>query len=346
MRSSAKVNHEMVARFRRWLTAQNYLRSTVNKYCNLSNAFCDYLKHKSLRQVVPLDVSDFITANLPLTWTDGLVNDRLACLRSFFDFLYMGGAVDSVPPRSLIPRKVTRKLPRIFTQDQVRRLLAKTRKPRDRALLELLYGTGCRLVEVRNLRVGDVDLKGRKVFVKGKLKERVVYFGSPAANALRRYIGKRQTGFLFRVEYRQQKGHVNATTRTWNAHYSIYTDGKRITKSKYLGMLSKMTQAEAKIKLKQHLKGVNLRRPIPDRPICQHTAWKILTAAALRVGLRFLPARMLRHSFATHLWENGADLRVIQELLGHSYLTSTQIYVRISNSTVAHAYRRLHPRGA
>jgi integrase/recombinase XerD len=346
MRSTAKVNHEMVVRFDRWLTAQNYLPSTVTKYCNLSHAFCDYLKNKPLREVVPIDVSDFITAKLPVSWTDALVNDRLACLRSFFDFLYLGGAVASVPPRFLHPRKVARKLPRVFTRDQVRKLLSKTRKLRDRALLELLYATGCRLIEVRTLRLEDIDLKARKILVKGKRKERVVYFGSPAANALRRYIGDRKTGFLFRVEYRRQKGHVNATATTWVAHYSIYLDGKRIKKYKHLGMLSKMTRADAKIRLKLHLKSVDLTRPIPDRPICQHTAWKILTAGALRIGQRFLPARMLRHSFATHLWENGADLRVIQELLGHSSLTSTQIYVCISNSTVADAYKRLHPRGA
>jgi site-specific recombinase XerD len=346
MRNTTKVNHEMVVRFQRWLTAQNYLPSTVKKYCNLSDAFCDYLKNKPLREVVPMDVSDFITSNLPVSWTDALVNGRLACLRSFFDFLHCGGVVDSVPPRFLHPRKITKKLPRIFTQDQVRRLLAKTRKLRDRALLELLYGTGCRLVEVRNLRLEDIDFKARKIFVKGKRKERVVYFGSPAANAIRRYIGHRKTGFLFRVEYRQQKGHVNATATTWVAHYAIYVDGKRVKKYKHLGMLRKMTGADAKVRLRQHLKGADLTRPIPDRPICQHTAWKILTAAALRIGLRFLPARMLRHSFATHLWENGADLRVIQELLGHSYLSSTQIYVRISNSTVADTYKRLHPRGA
>lgn len=346
MRRTATVNHEMVVRFQRWLTAQNYLPSTVKKYCNLSDAFCDYIKSKPLREVVPLDVSDFVTANLPVSWTDALVNDRLACLRSFFDFLYLGGAVDSVPPRYLHPRKVMTKLPRVFTQDQVRSLLTKTRKLRDRALLELLYGTGCRLVEVRTLHLEDIDLKTCKVLVKGKRKERMVYFGSPAATALRRYIADRKTGFLFRVEYRQQKGHVNATTTTWVGHYSIYTDGKRVKKYKHLGMLNKMTQADAEIRLRQHLKGVDLTRPIPDRPICQHTAWKILTAAALRIGLRFLPARMLRHSFATHLWENGADLRIIQELLGHSCLTSTQIYVRISNSTVADAYKRLHPRGA
>ena len=346
MQSAAKLNHEMAARFQKWLTAQNYLVSTVKKYCNMASAFCDYIKDKPLREVVPMDVADFISTNLPLRWTDELVNNRLACLKSFFDFLYYGGAIDSVPPRFLHPRKVPRKLPRIFTQHQVRRLLAKTRQVRDRALLELLYSTGCRLVEVRTLRLEDIDFKARKILVKGKRKERVVYFGSPAADALRRYIGNRKAGFLFRVEYRQQKGHVNATTRTWVAHYSIYVDGKRVKKFKHLGMLSKMTRAKAEMKLRQHLKGVDLTRPIPDRPLCQHTAWKILTAAAHRVGLGFLPARMLRHSFATHLWENGADLRVIQELLGHSSLTSTQIYVRISDRTVADTYKRLHPRGA
>ena len=346
MRSHVTINHEMVVRFEKWLTAQNYLKSTVHKYCNLATAFCDHIKNKPLREVVPIDVSDFITANLPVRWTDALLNDRLACLRSFFDFLYLGGAVDSVPPRFLHPRKVLKKLPRVFTQDQVRKLLRKTRKLRDRALLEVLYGTGCRLVEVRNIRLEDIDFKARKILVKGKRKERVVYFGSPASDAIRRYVGDRKVGFLFRVHYRQQKGHIHPTKTTWVAHYSIYLEGKRVKKFKYLGMLNKMTRSQAEGRLRRHLKGVDLTRPIPDRPLCQHTAWKILTAAALRIGLRFLPARMLRHSFATHLWENGADLRVIQELLGHSCITSTQIYVRISNSTVADTYKRLHPRGA
>ncbi|SRR6266851_9386748 len=102
---SAKVNREMAARFRKWLTAQNYLRSTVQKYGSFADAFCGYIKVKPLREVVPLDISDFITSNLPSRWTDTLVNDRLACLRSFFDFLYLGGAVASVPPRSIRPRK-------------------------------------------------------------------------------------------------------------------------------------------------------------------------------------------------------------------------------------------------
>lgn len=157
--SPAKVNREMVVRFRRWLIAQNYLRSTVQKYGGFADAFCGYVKAKPLRDVVPFDISDFITANLPPRWTDALVNDRLACLRSFFDFLYLGGAVSSAVPRFIRPRKVLRKLPRVFTRRQIQRVLTKTLVLRDRALIELLYGTGCRLVEVRNIRIEEIDLE-------------------------------------------------------------------------------------------------------------------------------------------------------------------------------------------
>jgi integrase/recombinase XerD len=342
---AARVNFEMVKRFRVWLKAQNYLPSTVSKYCNLCESFCNFIGSKPMSEVMPLDVSDFITSKLPSTWSDGLVNGRLASLRSFFDFLYMGGVVNTVPPRFVRPRRIPKKLPDVLTLTQIRRLLSKTRKPRDRAMLELLYASGCRLTEILPLRVGDVDFKTRTIKVRGKRKDRIVYFGSPAANALRRYLKRRRNGYLFQVEYRQQHGHVHRTTRTWVGHYSSYETGKRVLRCKYLGTL-KTPHKVAVVRFKRFLKGVPLMRPLPDKPMCKHTAWKILTAAARRVGLKTLPARTLRHSCATHLWREGADIRTIQEILGHSCLSSTQIYVRLCNGEVARKYRRLHPRGA
>lgn len=337
----------MVTRFRAWLIAQNYLASTVAKYCNLCEGFCVFIGTKPMAEVVPLDISDFVTADLPTKhWGDGLVNGRLAALRSFFDFLYMGGVVNSVPPRFIRPRKIPKKLPRVLTQAQVRHMLTRTAKARDRAMLEVLYATGCRLIEILPLRIGDVDFKRRTIRVRGKRKERIVYFGSPAAKALRRYLGRRKVGYLFQVEYRQQQGHIHPTTRTWVGHYSTYETGTRTMHFKYLGVLSKTTHATAKARFKRFLGSVDLTRPIPDRPLCKDTAWKILTAAGRRIGLTLLPARMLRHSCATHLWQNGADIRTIQELLGHSCLSSTQIYVRLHNSEVARKFRSLHPRGA
>ena len=345
--SSRRKNEEMVRRFRTWLIAQNYLASTVAKYCNLCESFCSFIGNKPMSEVVPLDISDFITTNLPSKkWGDSLVNGRLAALRSFFDFLYMGGAVNAVPPRFIRPRKIPKKLPTVLTQAQARNLLTRTDKPRDRAMLELLYATGCRLIEVLPLRVGDIDFKRRTIRVKGKRKERIVYFGSPAAEALRRHLGRRRDGYIFHVEYRQQQGHVHRTTRTWVGHYSTYESGSRTKHCKYLGAVNKTTLATARNRFKRFLKDIDLTRPVPDRPLCKHTAWKILTAAARRIGCSFLPARTLRHSCATHLWQNGADIRTIQELLGHSCLSSTQIYVRLNNGEVARKFRSLYPRGA
>ena len=336
----------MVQRFRQWLTAQKYIPSTVEKYCGLCKGFCLFVGNTPMRQVTPLDVSDFITSNLRDKWADSVVNSRLAALRTFFDFLYMGGVVNTVPPRFIRPRKVTRKLPLVLTPPQVQKLLEKTTNLRDRAFLEFLYATGCRQREALDLRAEDVDLDKRTARVRGKRKERLVYFGSQAESALRQYLGNRKDGYLFKIEYRQQLGHVHATTRTWTGHYSTYETGKRAQHFQYLGILDKTSEDTAKARFDHFLKGVNLVRPVPDKPLCNQTAWKILTAAARRVGLPFLPARMLRHSFATHLLENGADLSTIQTLLGHTCLSSTSIYLRLSNSHVAEQFKKLHPRGA
>lgn len=344
--SNAKVNSEMVRRFRQWLIAQKYIHSTVQKYLAVCLKFCFFIGHKPLREVIPMDVSDFITSDLRHQWADTVVNNRLAVLRTFFDFLYMGGAVDSVPPRFIRPRRVTAKLPMALTRKQVHTILARTKGLRERAFLEFLYATGCRQEEVLTLCVRDIDLKNKQARVLGKRKERVVYFGSPAKKALVRYLRGRKDGYLFQPEYRKQTAlRVHRTKRTWTGQYSTYETGKRVKHYRYLGVLNKTSRATAKRKFAHYLKGINLSRPIPDKPLGHHTAWKMLTAAAHRIGLRFLPARALRHSFAIHLYENGADLITLQALLGHASLSSTQIYLRLFNKPVVEQYRRFHPRG-
>jgi integrase len=147
------------------------------------------------------------------------------------------------------------------------------------------------------------------------------------------------------VAYPTQTGHLHATQRTWEGEYAIYPHGMRVKKLVYLGMLDKVSRAEAQIKLTKHLRHMDLRRPVQDRPISTAAALKVLRAAGHRIGLTFFSARMLRHSYATHLWENGADIMVIQELLGHNWLNSTQVYVCVANRTVAKTFRHSHPRG-
>lgn len=344
MHSTKKLNQEMVVRFQRWLRAQKYLASTIEAYSKVCSKFCDFVGPNPFCEVSPLDISDFITSNLPNNLSDNFVNFRLAALRSLFDFLYMGGVIGTVPPRSIHPRKQERKPPEVWEQRKLAKLLNRTKILRDRAFVEFLYATGCRLVEVLPLQVPDVDLVKRTARVRGKRKERIVYFGKQAAKALRKYLKGRKHGYLFQIEYKKQKGHLNKTTKTWVGMYSIYPQGKRIIQYKYMGMLNTTSRGQAKARFKRHLKRVNLSRPIPDRPMCKHTAWKILRNAARRIKRDFLPARTIRHSYATHLCENGADIRTIQELLGHSCLSSTQIYLHLANNRVAKIYNKAHPR--
>ena len=338
------LNREMVERFRAWLIVQKYIPSTITGYCKRCQDFCTFIGDKPLAKVAPIDVSDFVTRDLPSEFQENLINTRVAPLKAFFEFLYIGGVVENIAPQFLRPRKVYRKLPRVLSKKQVQKLLVSTRKLRDRAFLELLYATGCRVAEVRGLRVADIYFTNRRFIVRGKRKERVVYFGRHAAKALRQYLVGRKTGYLFQVEYRRQRAHLHRTKTTWVGDYAAYVNGVRIRRLKYLGMLHSTTEQIARARLAKHLRNVNLQRPTPDKPICVNTAWKILTQAAKRIGLRHLPARLMRHSCATHLWENGADIRMIQELLGHSCLSSTQIYVQVSNQSVAESYRRSHPR--
>ncbi len=346
--ANASVNREMARRFRRWLNAQHYAQSTQKSYCRVVQRLCQYIGNVSLRDVKPMDIGDFITHNLPPRWSDTHVSHQLGALRCFFDFLYLGGVVDSVAPRFLRSRTRIKKLPPTLTQAQIKKLIAAAKNPRDRALVELFYATGCRVSELAAARVEGVDFVRRKFCVRAKRKERIVYFGRSAARALRRYLGRRKTGYLFQNIIPQQKGYVTHNRVAWTGVWRDFGPGPRrgAKHAKYLGTPSAMTAAEAMAKFRRLLKNIDLTRPKPNRPLTRSTLGRIVQEVGRRAGLGAVSPKMLRHSFATHLLERGADIRAIQELLGHAYLTSTQVYTRISNSAVASAFRRFHPRAA
>ena len=143
----------------------------------MARKLCEFLGTKSLASVTPIDIGDFLTKTLPNRWEDRYISDQLGPLRSFFDFLYLGGVVDSVAPRFLKARARSKPLPRTLTQSEVRKVIATASHPRDKALIELLYATGCRIGEIRLARVEDIDFGKRAFRVRGKRKERIVYFG-------------------------------------------------------------------------------------------------------------------------------------------------------------------------
>jgi integrase/recombinase XerC len=226
---------------------------------------------------------------------------KLAALRTFFQFLIREGVVELNPAKLVSTPRLEKKLPNhLSVEDAVRFVetpdLSTDLGKRDRAILEMLYGTGMRVSELTKLDVRDVDFRNRMVKVKGKRrKERIIPFGEPALHALLAYMTVRNS-FLHNAP---------ATEREDEALFLNY-QGTRITTRSVGRMVDKYIQ------------------------IC--------------AGIHNISPHSLRHSFATHLLDSGADLRDIQELLGHARLSTTQIYTHVSMEKLIEVYDRSHPK--
>lgn len=218
-------------------------------------------------------------------------------LRQFYRFLLKEELIAEDPlPEFLLPHRPGR-LPGTLSAEEVARLLnepdgATRLGARDRAMLELLYGTGLRVSELVSLRLQQVNLEGNYLTVKGKgAKVRVVPFGRWARESLEHYLSQvrpllargRPSPFLF------------------------------VTRS--------------------------------SRALTRQGFWKLIRRYGRSAGLEHkVTPHTLRHSFATHLLEGGADLRAVQSMLGHSDIATTQIYTHLSRKHIKEVHRRFHPR--
>jgi site-specific recombinase XerD len=131
----SEVNREMATRFGQWLTSQQYSTSTQDHYLSLASRLCDYLGDRSLEGVTPLDIGDFLHHLYRSHQRTSQFSNALVGLRCFFDFLYLGGVVDSLAPRFVRNRPRERKLPRALTLQQVKVLF------REAELREAAYVT-------------------------------------------------------------------------------------------------------------------------------------------------------------------------------------------------------------
>ena len=264
-------------------------------------------------QVEPLLLRRF----LALLRTRGLaaasIARKAAALRSGFRFLARRGLVADDPAAGLGVPRGPRRLPVVLKQRQVDRLLAGPEPVdpvglRDRAILELLYATGIRVGELCGLSLGDVDLAADTVLVLGKgAKQRVVPFGEPARAALLDYLVNGRAAML--------PGSPRAATATRVTSRDSGADGDAL----FFNRRGRpMTQRDVRGMLERYR--VAAGAPAGTSP---HT---------------------LRHSFATHLLEGGADLRAVQELLGHADLATTQLYTHVSKQRLRAVYEATHPR--
>jgi len=222
---------------------------------------------------------------------------EIAALRAFYKFAENEKILPlNVAENLSLPRRWKR-LPKALTNPEIEKLLAPEEPVTpgslcDQAILELAYGSGLRLSELKNLRLEQLHLDAGFINVIGKgNKERVVPVGRTAVEALNRFI---------------ESGRPKLVT----------------PKSPANVFLTKRGTPFAAVTLWLHIKN-RVRRAGVERNITPH---------------------MLRHSFATHLLEHGADLRVIQELLGHANIGTTEIYTHVAGSRLREIHRKFHPR--
>ena len=235
------------------------------------------------------------------------INRSTSALKTFYKYLAREYSV-SDPTTGIATNKLARKLPKALTVAEIISLIDSSDRPsnvvalRDRAILEILYGTGARVSEIVGINTrdfGKTTLDGSEVVtlkLRGKgSKERMVPLGSFAKLALDNYL----------VRLRPQLVAKSKESRSNNALF-LNSRGTRLSRQ---------------------------------------SAWQIVIAAADTCGLSGkVSPHVFRHSYATHLLDGGADIRVVQELLGHSSVTTTQIYTLITIDKVREAYSTAHPR--
>jgi hypothetical protein len=179
-----------------------------------------------------------------------------------------------------------------------------------------------------------------------------------AEEALLAYLGERREGFVFRDERRRApnkpwiyismaKPNKDEPTMCWRGSWMESTDDTvpGIRHLEWLGPVTAMTRDQAYAKLEEKLGHEKANPPVVDAPIDSQTVYRAIKEAGRRAGLGSVSPHQLRHSFATHLLNRGADIRSLQELLGHSSISTTQIYSHVSTADMKRVHEKFHPRG-
>lgn len=222
------------------------------------------------------------------------ISRKISVIKSFYKYLYRKKYISKNHSSSLIFPKLNKKLPSIFSENELNKLLGEKYlaelKILDKAVIELFYSTGIRLSELIDLKFGNIDLINKTIKVKGKgSKERIVPFGKEADVSIRNYLKIRDICNINNLD-------------------NLFLDnaGKKLYPVKVNRMIKK-----------------NL---------------SLVTQSSKK------SPHVLRHSFATHLLDNGADIRAVKDLLGHESLSTTQVYTHITPERLKKVYKQAHPR--
>ncbi|SES62473.1 site-specific tyrosine recombinase XerD [Anaerobranca gottschalkii] len=276
-------------------------QNTVLSYERDLKKFINFLKETGFSDLSSVKRQQIITYLLKLQgekMAPASISRNLAAIRSFFNYLSAENLLGEDPARDLDSPKLSKKLPKIITVEEVEELLSQPDETdkmgiRDRAMLELLYASGLRVSELISLEVDDVNLDLGFLRCQGKgSKERIVPLGKMAIHYIQLYL------------------------------------------------------QQSRPKLVKNIYQKTLFLNFHGRPLTRQGFWKIIKKYAKQSGIDTeITPHTFRHSFATHLLENGADLRSVQEMLGHADISTTQIYTQVTGKKLQNIHKKFHPRG-
>ena len=276
-------------------------KNTTSSYIRDLEGYKEYLEKErkiiNTEKVKKEDIEKYLEYLIKNNYTTTSLARKLTAIKNFHKYLYATQKLKEDVAITIDRPKLRKALPNVLTIEEVDKLLdIKPSTPfdyRNKAMLELLYGTGLRISEMLDLKLTDVDFENCiiRCFGKGS-KERIVPIGEYIIDALNNYLENGRNSLINKKKI--------------SDYLFLNNRGGRISRFSFFKILKKL-----------------LREKEIKKDVSPHS---------------------LRHSFATHMLENGADLRSIQELLGHSDIATTRIYTHITNKKVQNDYIEYHPR--
>ena len=306
MNDQSLSDKHIISDFLLWLSVEKgRAATTLTAYKRDLNKLIDWINDNglSIQTLGENDAIRFLRSLQAADYSDATITRTMVSVRSLYMFMDIEGLRMDNPTKNIELPRVPKGLPKALSVEEVNELLAAIEGDspsarRDRAIIEVLYGTGARITEVVNLSLGDLDHADNLIKVLGKGdKERIVPVGRFAMKALNAWL--------------EPEGRGSFEPKEWKS--------RRDSEALFL-----------------NTRGTRLSR---------QGGWGIVKKYGAKVGLGSkLSPHTLRHCCATHMLEHGADIRTVQELLGHSSITTTQIYTKVSRDRLIESYRSAHPR--
>lgn len=264
----------------------NYSEFTIKSYQLDLTDFFEYIKKSKINylRINNNEVRGYLKYLDSCNLKNSTISRRISTLRTFYNYLLDEGLVESNVFHNIKNPKLEKKLPNYLNYNEIEELLesidiTNTEGLQRRLLIEMFYSTGCRVSEMVNVKLKDIDFTNKTIRIMGKgSKERIVYYGDYASKYLEEYLKK--------VEVKDY----------------LFTNKKQ----------EKLSVSEVELIIKDIMKHISIKTHVTP-----HT---------------------LRHTFATHLLNNGADIKTVQELLGHANLSTTGIYTHISSDRLKDIY--------